>query len=396
MGAAASRGCRVNDDNEQSADDEPKAVPGPNSDLATAHRVSRLREDMRENRGLKYLVDDRDLVRRSSTSRKPWLMVTTAAGGVLALGAVVLFAFMPGGSDPKAVPPSNQAAAFATTTGEATAASTPGRPATATAAPTIARPTPAPGEGSAPGAVPAAKVTASAPSFLSPVKVKPQVTGNFGASRGDGRYHSGVDVVSATSAQFDIVSSCDGTVAGADHSDTLGDFVVVDCGNSWRTVYGQMSTITVKQGQSVHAGVSPLGRENGFLHFEIRWNGTAVNPEAYIDFKAAAADTPTPAPTATNTPTPTPAATKTPVTPVPAGPSAPGSGGSDATQPPSGEATAPTGPAAPPAPTATPTLAPPTATPTATPVPPTPTPQPTATPTPRPIRRVTPVGPVVQ
>jgi murein DD-endopeptidase MepM/ murein hydrolase activator NlpD len=378
----------VNDENEQNTGSDPETVPGPKGDLASMRRVSRLRDGMRENRDLKYLLDDRDLVRSSSSSRKPWVMLTTAAGSVLALGAVVLFAFMPGSSSPKAAPPSQDVAAIASATNQPASGTTPGASATATATATIARPTPAPGEGSASGAVPPAKVTVSAPGFASPVKVKPQVTDSFGAPRGDGRYHSGVDLVSATSAQFDVVSSCAGSVAGADHSDTLGDFVVVDCGNSWRTVYGQMGTISVKQGDSVRAGQSVLGRESGFLHFEIRWNNTAVNPEAYIDFKAAAADTPTPEPTATNTPSPTNTPTRPGTAPSGPAPTSPGSSGGTGAPPPTGTN---------PPPTATPTEVPPTATPTATPVPPTPTPRPTATPTPRPRSKVTPPGgPVVQ
>jgi murein DD-endopeptidase MepM/ murein hydrolase activator NlpD len=64
--------------------------------------------------------------------------------------------------------------------------------------------------------------------------------------------------------------------------------VVLQHGHGLRTVYAHLSIIiaregdTVRQGQPI-GGVGDTGRTTGpHLHFEIRKNGTALNPEEYL------------------------------------------------------------------------------------------------------------------
>lgn len=353
------------DDQQQPDTDreQPRTVPGPRDDSLPAQRMARLRGGLRENRNLQYLLEDPQTPKRTSAP-KPWVLITTAAtGGVLAVASALIFVVLPGGSGSAAKQASE--APTASPTQQMAVVNHPTVTSTPTAAATIARPTPAAGEGAMTGPLKAPQVPAVGPSFVSPVQVKPQVTDRFGVARGGDLVHSGVDVVSAVASSFDVVAACDGTVAGADHSNTYGDFVVVDCGGSWRTVYAQMTKITARPGQRVRARESVLGQVTGFLHLEVRWNDAPLNPEAYIDFNAPPPSTPTAEPSATATPK---AATPT---------RAPASGGEQPSQPP---------PPSSEPPTSTPTSAPPTATPTATTPPPTATATPTSTPTPRPSR----------
>jgi murein DD-endopeptidase MepM/ murein hydrolase activator NlpD len=329
-------------------------------------RMSRLRDTTRSVPAHdRMLIDDpRQHSPKRSSARKPWLLMTTATGGALALAAAI-FVFMPGGSSANSTPPAATATtAPATPTGAAPAAATAAKTATPKPSPTIAPP---PAAAAGEGAIDPANILTTIPDdpgrmFLSPVANKPKIADAFGVSRGNGLVHSGVDVYSAVAADFDVVASCGGKVIGGDHSDALGAYMVVDCGDGWRAIYGNLDTakIGVRAGQNAIPGVSVIGHVSGFVHLEIQYNNRPVNPAKLIDFVAAANPTPTPGP---DTPTPTATPTR----------------GATATTP-GGGTTDPGSTATPAPPTATATPVPPTATPvppTATPVPP------TATPTPR-------------
>lgn len=67
-----------------------------------------------------------------------------------------------------------------------------------------------------------------------------------------------------------------------------GKFVVIDHGQGYETAYGHLSKINVKKGQMIHKGdiignVGSTGRSTApHLHYEVRINGTAVNPINYV------------------------------------------------------------------------------------------------------------------
>ena len=71
---------------------------------------------------------------------------------------------------------------------------------------------------------------------------------------------------------------------------TLGKLIVISHGNGIQTYYAHCSSLLVSSGQTVSAGqliakVGSTGRSTGpHLHFEIRVNGTAVNPQSYISY----------------------------------------------------------------------------------------------------------------
>lgn len=222
--------------------------------------------------------------------------------------------------------------------------------------------------------------------FSMPLAAWSYVTDRYGADRGNGWVHGGIDLALEGLSASPVYASCDGTVSVSEYSNSYGYYVTVDCGDGWATLFAHLSLINVNVGDAV-TRESVLGRTgtSGFstgehLHFEIILDGVRVNPEHYLDFKippgtplssgplwfpgsgtgsgggGGAGGSSLPEPTATPTDTPTPTATPT-NTPIPT-----------ATTPPQ-----PTATPTPITPTPIPTLAP-TATPT--PEPPTPTPTP--------------------
>ncbi len=98
--------------------------------------------------------------------------------------------------------------------------------------------------------------------------------------------HGGLDL--AASYGSPIMAVADGTVTFAGQSGGYGYLVVISHGNGVETYYGHCSSITTKVGAEVKAGdtiakVGSTGNSTGnHLHFEIRINGSAVNPQKYI------------------------------------------------------------------------------------------------------------------
>ena len=112
------------------------------------------------------------------------------------------------------------------------------------------------------------------------------VTSRFGARWG--RTHTGIDIGAPTGTP--IKAAAGGTVIFSGWKGTLGKLVVVSHGNGVQTYYAHCSSLLVSSGQTVSAGqliakMGNTGRSTGpHLHFEIRSNGYAINPQSYIGF----------------------------------------------------------------------------------------------------------------
>lgn len=112
------------------------------------------------------------------------------------------------------------------------------------------------------------------------------LTSRFGARWGS--THTGIDVGAPTGTS--IKAAAGGTVIFSGWKGTLGKLIVVSHGNGVQTYYAHCSSLLVSSGATVSAGqliakVGSTGRSTGpHLHFEIRVNGTAVNPQRYIGF----------------------------------------------------------------------------------------------------------------
>lgn len=97
-------------------------------------------------------------------------------------------------------------------------------------------------------------------------------------------HHGGLDIVAPKGAPVRAAST--GTVVFAGYEkEQFGNLVVLDHGDGWNTAYGFLSKTTVKIGDKVATGerlglVGATGKARGNeLHFEVRRNGVAVDPE---------------------------------------------------------------------------------------------------------------------
>lgn len=116
--------------------------------------------------------------------------------------------------------------------------------------------------------------------------VKGIVTSRFGTRWGS--THTGTDIGASTGTP--IYAAASGQVIFSGWKGTLGKLVVVSHGNGIQTYYAHCSSLLVSSGDNISAGqliakVGNTGRSTGpHLHFEIRLNGSALNPQSYIGF----------------------------------------------------------------------------------------------------------------
>lgn len=136
--------------------------------------------------------------------------------------------------------------------------------------------------------------------FAWPVPGHTNITSGFGSRWGT--THKGIDISDGNISGVPVVASRAGTVTRADNSCThnypknfscgcgggYGNRVEISHGDGTSTLYGHMLTITVSVGQTVQQGqvigyVGCTGHSTGYhLHFEIKQNGTQVDPMPYL------------------------------------------------------------------------------------------------------------------
>lgn len=109
-----------------------------------------------------------------------------------------------------------------------------------------------------------------------------------GFGRRWGRSHQGIDI--AGSYGSNVVASDGGTVIYAGYNSSgYGNLVKIDHGNGYVTYYGHNSSLCVSVGDKVYQGqviakMGSTGRSTGnHCHFEVRVNGTAVDPMNYLN-----------------------------------------------------------------------------------------------------------------
>lgn len=116
-----------------------------------------------------------------------------------------------------------------------------------------------------------------------PVSRGGQITSRFG-QRG-GSFHAGVDIGAPQGTP--VVASDNGVVTYAGWNGGYGKCVIISHGGS-STLYGHLSQIMVKHGQTVQKGqtvglVGSTGISSGpHLHFEVREGGSQKNPLLYF------------------------------------------------------------------------------------------------------------------
>ena len=123
-----------------------------------------------------------------------------------------------------------------------------------------------------------------------PVPGGAAVTSNFG-NRTDpflkrAAFHAGMDFRAGTGTP--VHAAANGTVSFAGSNGGYGKMVEIDHGNGLKSRYAHLSRIDVVVGQAISGGVrlgaaGSTGRSTGpHLHFEVRRNGSAINPGAFI------------------------------------------------------------------------------------------------------------------
>ena len=104
---------------------------------------------------------------------------------------------------------------------------------------------------------------------------------------GEVKFHYGTDV--AANSGDDIGAFAAGTVSFAGEDENLGNYVTVDHGGGWQSLYAHCGTVYVKAGNTVQPGqklalVGATGLATGpHLHFELAHDGVYLNPEYYIN-----------------------------------------------------------------------------------------------------------------
>ena len=128
--------------------------------------------------------------------------------------------------------------------------------------------------------------TSSSGMFAWPLPYTHTLTSTFGTRWG--RLHGGLDISDGGVYGQPIYASASGTVtfSGGDNSG-YGNYVIIDHGSGYTTLYGHCSSLVAVTGQYVNQGdligyVGSTGNSTGpHLHFEIRLNGEKMDPLGY-------------------------------------------------------------------------------------------------------------------
>ena len=123
-----------------------------------------------------------------------------------------------------------------------------------------------------------------------PLRVKSYIASGFGVRRNPfGRgyeFHDGVDLPAPYGTP--VYAPASGRVVEAGWSTVFGRYVKLDHGFGYRTLYGHLSRIAVRQGQYLQRGqvigyVGSTGRSTGpHLHYSVFVNGRAVDPRSFL------------------------------------------------------------------------------------------------------------------
>lgn len=120
--------------------------------------------------------------------------------------------------------------------------------------------------------------------------VKGWITSSFGQRMspftGRLQMHEGLDIAARPGTP--VKASAEGVVIYSGWKSDFGKLVTIDHGYGYRTRYGHLSKIYVKNGQRVKRGdtvgaVGSTGRSTGpHLHYEVKARGLPVNPKTYL------------------------------------------------------------------------------------------------------------------
>lgn len=106
-------------------------------------------------------------------------------------------------------------------------------------------------------------------------------------SHEQGKFHAAIDIAAESGTK--IAAAGSGTVVEASWSGGMGNYVVIDHGNGYRTSYNHCSELLVSEGDDVLQGqpialVGSTGYATGsHLDFRVFLNGKTINPLSVLD-----------------------------------------------------------------------------------------------------------------
>ena len=127
-------------------------------------------------------------------------------------------------------------------------------------------------------------------SFSWPTPTVTKVSSKFGPRKapckGASTYHKGIDI--SAPMNTDVHATAGGTVMYTRTSSTAGNYMEIDHGNGWSSRYLHLNSFVVKSGQvSANQVIAKSGNTGigtgAHLHFEIKKDGTAVDPLQYVN-----------------------------------------------------------------------------------------------------------------
>jgi murein DD-endopeptidase MepM/ murein hydrolase activator NlpD len=137
------------------------------------------------------------------------------------------------------------------------------------------------------GTIAAPGALASVSGFIWPVYGP--ISEYYGAPRGAGTYHTGLDIDQTFNYGGLVAAAAPGQVVFASSDGTgYGSYVIISHDNGYETLYAHLSAIYVTLGQYVSQGeaigaIGSSGYSTGpHLHFEVRINGATVDPLNYL------------------------------------------------------------------------------------------------------------------
>jgi murein DD-endopeptidase MepM/ murein hydrolase activator NlpD len=126
--------------------------------------------------------------------------------------------------------------------------------------------------------------------FIMPLSVSWRLSSPFGSRHdpftGALSHHTGIDM--AVPAGTPIYAAMGGKVAVASYSNVFGNYVIINHGNGYQTLYGHMQKTLAQKGQSVSQGakiglVGSTGYSTGpHLHFTVYKNGRQIDPMSVL------------------------------------------------------------------------------------------------------------------
>lgn len=137
------------------------------------------------------------------------------------------------------------------------------------------------------------KVDYSTTGFIYPLAGYRAISSYYGWRFGGTDFHTGIDFPAPCNTP--IRASASGTVIfvrtgmhNNTRSEGYGNYIIIDHGGGYSTLYGHCNSVAVSVGESVTKGetigyVGTTGWSTGYhLHFEIRINGKTTNPLNYL------------------------------------------------------------------------------------------------------------------